>query len=222
MSDQPTDLPEGAVPTEVDSPEEPATEPHPEDTMIGDEERVTDSDSVIVDSDEVLGVVEEIESYGEGEPLPVGANDPEVVADQPTEPPGMPHEADDLDREMAALAQHLVDHDYHRQHVRPDSANVQQARRGEIITDTIKPRNVRQALLVHIQQMRDVEVREVKDYAAALRTVQEARDAYVIARDARGGAEEALFVMGLDIEDDHEPTVAESPEPAPIPDSAIR
>lgn len=206
-----TERPEGAIPTAVDSPEQAPQQV--EDTMISEAD--------------VQGALAEIEdAIGEGEPLPVGANDPEVLADAPVDPPGMPHQPDDLDREMAQYVQ-----DYHDGHgaaahlnadrVRPDQASVLDAEH-EVIEEQIKPRNVRQALLVHAQQMARAQRQAALDYGRALMVVQESRDAFVAARDALGGAEEALFAMGLDTEADHpkaEPQeVAEQPR---IDDSQI-
>lgn len=205
MSQQQPELPEGAIPTEIDA---------------------VPQDEVCIDADEVNNAAEAMIAdgeFGEEEPLPVGANDPDVLADQPADPPGMPHQPDDLDREMAARAQEYVDrfdvrNARPRSEVRPDSATLIDARHEKIISD-IRTRNVREALLRHVQETAHVERMAVSEYARALQTVQEARDEYVVARDTRLGAEEALFVMGLDIEGDHEDV--EPSAPAVIPDDAI-
>lgn len=206
--------PEGAIPTSDDSTAPESDGPAPE-TMIGE-------GTVTIDADEVEETIEQIDdAIGEGEPLPVGAHDPETKVEEPSDPPGMPHEPDDLDREMAARAheEYLRQRSLppHPDRVRLDQATIPDVLGGRTILD-LRAHSVREALLRQIGEMAEGERRALREYADALRTVQEARDGFVHYRDARLGAAEALFVLGMDVEGDHAKV---EPTPETIPDHLI-
>ena len=158
-----------------------------------------------------------------GEPLPVGAHDPETPRLDDREPPGLPKPVDDLDRELAEQAHrlHAASRDDDIPIRRPDSATVGDARKGTM--GGITPRDVRQSLLAEIARAAADERMAIRDWAAAVRTQQEARDIYTITKGRREDAEEALRLLDLWTEDD---TESITPPPAAaqpiIPDAMIR
>lgn len=157
-----------------------------------------------------------------GEPLPVGAHDPESPRLDDREPPGLPKPVDDLDRELAEQAHLLFTADRDDLPMRrPDSATVGDARKG--VMGDITPRDVRQSLLAEIRRAAADERTAIRNWAAAVRAQQEERDTYGIMKSRREAAEEALRRLDLWTEDD---TESITPPPAAaqpiISDAMIR
>lgn len=228
MSDQPQDLPAGAIPTPIDNPDGPSigwAEPEPSDEETV---KVVTASGTEIDVAKADALAAELIREGEEEPLPVGANDPETkpLIDGP--PPGMPQEPDEIDERLARYvdALHRDTENYvggrpdarNYPHVRPDQATVIDAK-FERIHD-IKPRSVREALLVQIARMTGDQRTAALGWAEAVRQQQEMRDAFLHYAEQVEGTEHALFALGLDVEDDHEKVEPITDLPR-VPDSAI-
>lgn len=168
----------------------------------------------------------ELDTTRPGEPLPIGAHAPDADEPQPTEPPGMPELPDELDRHLAEYIDDTFSTGYTgygsmRKVMRPDAANVQVARRGGI-AETVKPRSVREALLVQVQSSAYAEHEAAKEWANGVRAQQEGRASYLVAKSRREEAEAALAALDLWTEADNEPEeTEEAPEPERIPDAHI-
>lgn len=154
-----------------------------------------------------------------GKPLPVGAHAPENAEEPVVDPPGMPQAPDDLDREIAEYVHLMHGYTYNSgPYVRPDSATVLDARRGNL--SDAKPRSVRETLLTQIALQADGERLAARDWAAGVRAMQEGRDAYEFSKARRLDAEQALRSLDLWTEADD---AADEPPPVPptIPDAHI-
>ena len=155
-----------------------------------------------------------------GEPLPVGAHDPENV---PAIPPGLPAAPDDLDVEMATFvaASWNPAPSERGQHLRLDSATVNDARVRDGIVDASHPRSVREALLAEVYNASEALRTEARAWADAVRTREEARFGYEAAKERIAAAEAALRVLDLWTPEDDAPEVPESVVPTRIDDAQI-
>lgn len=218
-------LPEGAIPTPSGEDE---TKPAPE-TMIGQEKAPgvlgramaraaeepddtppplppggeTVEGEVTIDPKEVqrtLGVIEDgVRDPNVGDPLPVGAHDPEntPLLDGP---PGMPKAPDEGDEVIARLADAIYNDDTETygptqspsQVVRPDQATLLDAHRERIL-DGPRPRSVRETLLLTVQRARAEEREATMAWSRAVREQQEAR---LVVEDARRRREDAMDALG--------------------------
>lgn len=162
-----------------------------------------------------------------GEPLPVGAHDPEKP--QPmAAPPGMPKAPDVVDEQIAAFvdAIHRDDSETYVhgnpagvQQLRPDQATVVDAFR-ERLYEGPRPRSPREALLVQLQQMRAAERKAALSWSEAVRVVQEERDAFEFYRSQRYATIDALVALGM-TEDDFDLVAMEDAFPHAKPREAL-
>lgn len=146
-------------------------------------------------------------TIGEGEPLPVGAHDPDLP--DVAAPPGLPTPPDDVDEQIARLVNaihndgtgtySLRDRYRPRVQLRPDQASLTDAFREQMYPFTAH--SSREALLALVQSLRGEEREAAMDWAKAVRGREEARDRFVRAQVKRRDAMSDFVKVGA-VEDD--------------------